>query len=171
MASMTHPSGSNSDPVHTIWTVELPVAGQHHLGVPVVSGCGGGVVWGEGLINFFSRVHYSGCRQSEPVLLGTDHQRDVMLQQVWAKSKALRHSFLGTSPAPALRLLHVQASAEVYKKLAEKNGMSLTELSLRWCKERRAVTSTLLGQTSMEQLEEVCPLSVHHQLCWSSDAK
>eukprot|EP00670_Eutreptiella_braarudii_P006871 CAMPEP_0174287904 /NCGR_PEP_ID=MMETSP0809-20121228/18240_1 /TAXON_ID=73025 ORGANISM="Eutreptiella gymnastica-like, Strain CCMP1594" /NCGR_SAMPLE_ID=MMETSP0809 /ASSEMBLY_ACC=CAM_ASM_000658 /LENGTH=624 /DNA_ID=CAMNT_0015384739 /DNA_START=197 /DNA_END=2071 /DNA_ORIENTATION=- len=46
------------------------------------------------------------------------------------------------------------ASAEVYKKLAEKNGMSLTELSLRWCKERRAVTSTLLGQTSMEQLEE-----------------
>ena len=32
--------------------------------------------------------------------------------------------------------------------------MSLTELSLRWCKEREALTSVLLGVSSMEQLEE-----------------
>jgi aryl-alcohol dehydrogenase-like predicted oxidoreductase len=35
-----------------------------------------------------------------------------------------------------------------------KYGMSLTELSLRWCKEREALTSVLLGVSSMEQLEE-----------------
>jgi aryl-alcohol dehydrogenase-like predicted oxidoreductase len=32
--------------------------------------------------------------------------------------------------------------------------MSLAELSLRWCRERSAVTSVLLGQTSMAQLED-----------------
>ena len=32
--------------------------------------------------------------------------------------------------------------------------MSLTELSLRWCKQREALTSVLLGVSNMEQLEE-----------------
>ena len=41
-----------------------------------------------------------------------------------------------------------------YAKLAKANGMSLTELSLRWCRERAAVTTTLLGHTSMAQLDE-----------------
>ena len=41
-----------------------------------------------------------------------------------------------------------------YAKLAKANGMSLTELSLRWCRERAAVTTTLLGHTSLAQLEE-----------------
>ena len=41
-----------------------------------------------------------------------------------------------------------------YAKLAKAYGLSLTELSLRWCRERAAVTSTLLGHTSLAQLEE-----------------
>jgi len=41
-----------------------------------------------------------------------------------------------------------------YAKLAKANGMSLTELSLRWCRQREAVTTTLLGHTSLAQLEE-----------------
>ena len=32
--------------------------------------------------------------------------------------------------------------------------MSLTELSLRWAKDRAPVTSTLVGHTSMDQLKE-----------------
>ena len=32
--------------------------------------------------------------------------------------------------------------------------MSLTELSLRWCRSRNAVSSVLLGHSSMAQLEE-----------------
>ena len=32
--------------------------------------------------------------------------------------------------------------------------MSLTELSLRWARERQAVTTSLLGHTSLAQLEE-----------------
>lgn len=32
--------------------------------------------------------------------------------------------------------------------------MSLTELSLRWPRERRAVTTTLVGHTSIAQLKE-----------------
>ena len=41
-----------------------------------------------------------------------------------------------------------------YAKLAEMYGMSLTELSLRWCRQRQLVTSVLLGQSSLYQLEE-----------------
>jgi aryl-alcohol dehydrogenase-like predicted oxidoreductase len=45
-------------------------------------------------------------------------------------------------------------ATRAYAKLAEAAGMSLAELSLRWCRERSAVTSVLLGQTSMAQLDE-----------------
>ena len=41
-----------------------------------------------------------------------------------------------------------------YYDLAKKYKMSLTELSLRFPRERRAVTTTLVGHTSMAQLEE-----------------
>ena len=41
-----------------------------------------------------------------------------------------------------------------YKKIAKKAGMSLTELSLRWCRQRSLITTTLVGHTSQEQLEE-----------------
>lgn len=41
-----------------------------------------------------------------------------------------------------------------YSKLAKQAGMSLTELSLRWCKERTLLTTTLVGHSNMNQLEE-----------------
>jgi aryl-alcohol dehydrogenase-like predicted oxidoreductase len=41
-----------------------------------------------------------------------------------------------------------------YNKLAKTNEMSLTELSLRWCRQRDLITTTLLGHTSMQQLTE-----------------
>mmetsp|Transcript_43744 Transcript_43744/g.81786 ORF Transcript_43744/g.81786 Transcript_43744/m.81786 type:complete len:519 (-) Transcript_43744:427-1983(-) len=41
-----------------------------------------------------------------------------------------------------------------YSALASDYEMSLTELSLRWCRERQGLTSVLVGQTSMAQLEE-----------------
>jgi len=41
-----------------------------------------------------------------------------------------------------------------YAKLAVKYGISLQELSLRWCRERQAVTTVLVGQSSMKQLDE-----------------
>ena len=41
-----------------------------------------------------------------------------------------------------------------YAKLAKQYGMSLTELSLRWARQRSALTTTLLGVASMSQLEE-----------------
>ena len=41
-----------------------------------------------------------------------------------------------------------------YDALAAKWKMSLLELSLRWCRQRRLVTTVLVGQSSMAQLEE-----------------
>mmetsp|Transcript_10975 Transcript_10975/g.17600 ORF Transcript_10975/g.17600 Transcript_10975/m.17600 type:complete len:187 (-) Transcript_10975:215-775(-) len=41
-----------------------------------------------------------------------------------------------------------------YNKLAKANKMSLTELSLRWCQQRNLITTTLLGHTNMQQLQE-----------------
>lgn len=61
-----------------------------------------------------------------------------------------------------------------YSRLAEANGMSLTELSLRWSRQRSMVTTTLLGHTSMKQLKETLdifnkkePLS--EDLMWEID--
>jgi len=45
-------------------------------------------------------------------------------------------------------------ATRAYAKLARQYGMSLTELSLRWAQQRAACTTSLLGVTSMSQLEE-----------------
>lgn len=47
-----------------------------------------------------------------------------------------------------------EAATRQYKRLADRFGLSLTELSLRWCAHRPLVTSSLLGSTSVAQLEE-----------------
>ena len=41
-----------------------------------------------------------------------------------------------------------------YATLAKRYGMSMTELALRWGRERTSVTTALLGHTSMAQLDE-----------------
>jgi hypothetical protein len=47
-----------------------------------------------------------------------------------------------------------EEATRAYAKLAKASGMSLTELSLRWAAQRKAVTTTLLGTSSIEQLNE-----------------
>jgi aryl-alcohol dehydrogenase-like predicted oxidoreductase len=47
-----------------------------------------------------------------------------------------------------------RAAIEEYADIAKGAGMSLTELSLRWCRQRSLVTTTLVGHTSMEQLQQ-----------------
>lgn len=41
-----------------------------------------------------------------------------------------------------------------YKRIADDAGLSLTQLSLAWCKSRPFVRSTIIGATSIEQLEQ-----------------
>lgn len=41
-----------------------------------------------------------------------------------------------------------------YAKLAKANKMSLTELSLRWCRQRDLLTTSLVGHTNIQQLQE-----------------
>ena len=47
-----------------------------------------------------------------------------------------------------------QRAIREYAKIAERYKMTLTELSLRWCRQRSLVTTTLVGHTSLPQLEE-----------------
>ena len=47
-----------------------------------------------------------------------------------------------------------EVATRQYAALAKEAGMSLTEMSLRWCRQRAGVTTTLLGHTPMAQLEE-----------------
>jgi aryl-alcohol dehydrogenase-like predicted oxidoreductase len=61
-----------------------------------------------------------------------------------------------------------------YLKIAQKYGLSLTEMSLRWCKERTAVTTSLVGHTNMKQLQETIkyfqnPNSLPSELMWEID--
>ena len=50
------------------------------------------------------------------------------------------------------RLSHEAVAA--YKSIADKHNMSLARLSLAWCNQVDGVTSTIIGATSMAQLEE-----------------
>lgn len=61
-----------------------------------------------------------------------------------------------------------------YNKIAKANGMSLTELSLRWCRQRSLLTTTLVGHSNINQLKETLkhfskkePLS--DQVMWDID--
>lgn len=47
----------------------------------------------------------------------------------------------------------IEAIAQ-YNALAKQAGMSLTELSLRWCKERTLLTTTLVGHSNLDQLAQ-----------------
>lgn len=47
-----------------------------------------------------------------------------------------------------------KAATRAYADLARRQGMSLTEFSLRWCCARRGCTSVLLGTANQRQLEE-----------------
>lgn len=47
-----------------------------------------------------------------------------------------------------------QYAISEYEKIAKKNKMSLTELALRFNKERSLVTTTLLGHSNLDQLQE-----------------
>eukprot|EP01041_Mallomonas_annulata_P004467 gene4467-8897_t len=65
-------------------------------------------------------------------------------------------------------------ATKLYSKLAEKFGLSLTELSLRWCRQRRAVTTTLVGHSNMNQLEESIRIfkikdPLPYELMWEID--
>ena len=45
-------------------------------------------------------------------------------------------------------------AVDAYCKLAKEQGLSPTELALSWCYHRELVASTIIGATTMEQLEE-----------------
>ncbi|GAX15145.1 hypothetical protein FisN_12Lh154 [Fistulifera solaris] len=47
-----------------------------------------------------------------------------------------------------------QQAIQEYSRIAEKYKMSLTELSLRWCRQRSLITTTLVGHSNMQQLEQ-----------------
>jgi aryl-alcohol dehydrogenase-like predicted oxidoreductase len=47
-----------------------------------------------------------------------------------------------------------QQAVKEYSKIAKQAGIPLTELSLRWCRQRTLVTTTLLGHTNQNQLQE-----------------
>jgi len=47
-----------------------------------------------------------------------------------------------------------QQAIQEYSKIASKHKMSLTELSLRWTRQRSLITTTLVGHSNMKQLEE-----------------
>jgi aryl-alcohol dehydrogenase-like predicted oxidoreductase len=47
-----------------------------------------------------------------------------------------------------------RSAIDQYAQIAKANGMSLTELSLRWCRQRSLITTTLVGHSNLQQLEE-----------------
>ena len=47
-----------------------------------------------------------------------------------------------------------EEAVNAYCEIAEKNGMTPTELALSWCYHRDLVASTIIGATTMTQLEE-----------------
>lgn len=48
----------------------------------------------------------------------------------------------------------MNAATEQYAQLAEKHGLSLTQLALAFIKQQFFVTSTIIGATNLDQLKE-----------------
>lgn len=77
--------------------------------------------------------------------------------QSFARTASPRGRMDDISWGPTLYRYRSAAASEAlqrYAELAKKAGLSLTELSLRWAKERSGMTTALVGHTSMAQLEE-----------------
>jgi len=67
-----------------------------------------------------------------------------------------------------------EEATRAYAQLAKQNGMPLTELSLRWARQRAAVTTSLLGTSSLAQLDEDLrsfrePKLLPRELMWEID--
>ena len=67
-----------------------------------------------------------------------------------------------------------QSAIKEYDRIAKANGMTLTELSLRWCRQRSLLTTTLVGHSNIKQLQDSLkifsikePLS--EQIMWDID--
>lgn len=68
-----------------------------------------------------------------------------------------------------------QDAISEYNAIAKANGMSLTELSLRWCRQRSLLSTTLVGHSNLQQLQNSMkyfqsnqkPLS--EQIMWDID--
>ena len=58
------------------------------------------------------------------------------------------------------------AAVAAYQNLTDKYGLSLTQMSLAWARERPGLTSIIIGATTMDQLEEVLGA---HDLVLSED--
>lgn len=61
-----------------------------------------------------------------------------------------------------------------YDAIAKANGMSMTELSLRWTRQRSLVTTTLVGHTNVQQLQESLNFfskkeALSEQIMWDID--
>uniref|UniRef100_A0A0G4HRV9 NADP-dependent oxidoreductase domain-containing protein n=1 Tax=Chromera velia CCMP2878 TaxID=1169474 RepID=A0A0G4HRV9_9ALVE len=81
-------------------------------------------------------------------------QPKLSVQEVMANPRG-RHDELGWGRTLyRYRSRPAEIAAVQYEMLAKKNGMSLTELALRWCRQRASLTTTLVGHSSMNQLKE-----------------
>ena len=56
--------------------------------------------------------------------------------------------------APAVMALYNGDQAKLYKELAEANGLTLTQMAIAFVNRQKFVTSTIIGATTMEQLQE-----------------
>eukprot|EP00956_Cyclotella_meneghiniana_P002424 scaffold2730_cov89-Cyclotella_meneghiniana.AAC.2 len=61
-----------------------------------------------------------------------------------------------------------------YSKIAKSAGISLTELSLRWCRQRSLVTTSLVGHSNIKQLQESIDYftksdPLNEQIMWEID--
>lgn len=57
-------------------------------------------------------------------------------------------------PGSMERYTKIAAPIDAYTEIAKKHGMTATELALSWCYHNELVTSTIIGATKPEQLEE-----------------
>lgn len=67
-----------------------------------------------------------------------------------------------------------QAALKLYKELSVKYSVPLVEMALKWTKSRQSVTTTLLGHTSMTQLQQTLDIfkskdSLSDELLWEID--
>ena len=94
----------------------------------------------------------TGKYMDEPAALDLGSRDDVM--DAMKNPRGRMDEFGWSRTLYRYRTDAAQEAIRDYAAIAKEAGMSLTELSLRWCRQRSLITTTLVGHSNMDQLKE-----------------
>lgn len=102
--------------------------------------------------NALARGMITGKYINKPDALDNDEKAKIM--EALENPRGRMDEFGWSRTLYRYRTEAAQEAIVEYSKIAKDAGMSLAELSQRWCRQRSLITTTLVGHSNMDQLKE-----------------